>query len=968
MNLEVVKSKRRSVYFRGDHGLLFGVGSLLLLLLLTFSCHSKEGEKQFLKEEKQKWENKIDQAELSVDSLESLLTVSIASKDHVAVSVLCKELGGRMRIISDFDKAIGYHQQGLEAAYIINDTIGITQALNNIATDFRRMGALPEASEYHYQALHMAENFSGRSELIGRKNRVIAINGLGNVYLSFGNLVEAETMFRQSLAEEIALESDLGQAINYANIGAIFEKREMYDSAYYYYERSMERNIAAGSRLGIGLCHIYFGQVYELQGEYDQAEREYTRAHEVMSNISDTWHALEATLAIARIRLLKGNLSELLEYIDQAREAASEIQSPGHLSRIHGLLHDYYVQQGNYVAALNDYKISKAYEDTIQSAKKMNQVIDTRLDYERDRHRKHISNLHIRGELEARQTRTIIYASVVSLGLLVLSLIALFYAYMQRTNSNKVLRRLNRLRTDFFTNVTHEFRTPLTVILGLSNQLQAEKEVTLVETNSYLKAIDRQGTHLLSLVNQLLNMSKINAGMDNPRWQKGNIVVYVRMVVDSFRLYAKNKQLNLSFYCEHHVITMDFIPHYIDNILQNLISNAIKFSPPESDILITLSHSGNKIVLKVADTGNGINPRDLERIFDLFYQGEKTDEKNGSGIGLSYTRQMIEMMNGKIEVKSEEQKGSLFTVILPRQRGKEGKLSPLSAPGQNEIELSPSMKVLPSSVRSRGDILFSLKSGNGSDSKYNATVLLIEDNDDVLLYLKSFLPEEFNVLVARDGIEGMELARELIPDIIVSDIMMPNKDGLALCREVRESELLNHIPIILLTAKSTLDDRLKGLKHGADAYIMKPFHPNELLVQMDALLENRRLLKEKYMHAVLKDEATPKRDINMDFLQKATDIVYSEMHSPHFSVVSLAERLCISSSQLNRKLNAISGHTPSGFIMRLKIERAKKKLTFENKPIGQIAEECGFYDVAYFSRTFKRFTNVSPSQYRRMPR
>src|SRR5690554_3852838 len=260
MNLEVVKSKRRSVYFRGDHGLLFGVGSLLLLLLLTFSCHSKEGEKQFLKEEKQKWENKIDQAELSVDSLKSLLTVSIVSKNHVAVSVLCKELGGRMRIISDFDKAIEYHQQGLEAAYIINDTIGITQALNNIATDFRRMGALPEASEYHYQALHMAENFSGRGEIIGRKNRVIAINGLGNVYLSFGNLVEAETMFRQSLAEEIALESDLGQAINYANIGAIFEKREMYDSAYYYYERSMERNIAAGSRLGIGLCHIYFGR------------------------------------------------------------------------------------------------------------------------------------------------------------------------------------------------------------------------------------------------------------------------------------------------------------------------------------------------------------------------------------------------------------------------------------------------------------------------------------------------------------------------------------------------------------------------------------------------------------------------------------------------------------------------------------------------------------------------------------
>ncbi len=902
-----------------------------------------------------------------MDSLESLLAASISSGDNLAISLLSGELGNRMRVASNFSEALTHHQQALEAALAIKDTLGITRALNNIATDFRRMGALPEASEYHYQALYMAESFSGAREYDGRKNRVMAINGLGNVYLSFGNLAEAEAMFHEALAEEITLESDVGQAINYANLGAIHEQGERYDSAYYYYQRSMERNIAAGSRLGIGLCHIYFGQIHELKKEYDEAEHEYRLAHDVMSELSDTWHALEATLAIARIELLKEDYKKSLEYIHRAREAAMDIQSPDHLSRVHGLLHDYYLQQGNYAAALDNYKVGKAYEDTIQNAKKISKVIEARLDHEREKHQQYVSNLNLRNEMEARQKRTIIYASIVSLGLLILSLIALFYAYMQRTKSNKVLRRLSRIRTDFFTNVTHEFRTPLTVILGLSSQLQAEKEITPAETNSYLRAIDRQGKHLLSLVNQLLNMSKINAGRDNPRWQKGNIVVYVQMVVESFRLYAKNKRLELTFSCNEPVITMDFIPHYIDNILQNLISNAINFSPSGSTISVVLSRAGNKVTLQVADTGSGIAKEDQERIFDLFYQGGKKKEGNGSGIGLSYTRQMVEMMNGKIEVMSEENRGSLFTIVLPRYCGKEFKSS-LPMQGRGESQDSPGLVIPLPTERSHDGPLVLAKTTNGGYSGHNATVLLIEDNDDVLLYLKSFIPKEFNVVTARDGVEGMELAHELVPDIIVSDIMMPNKDGLAVGRAIRESELLNHIPLILLTAKSTLDDRLEGLRQGADAYIKKPFHPSELLVQMDALLESRRLLKKKYMHSVLKDETPPKRDINMDFLQKATDIVYSEMHSPHFSVVSLADKLSISSSQLNRKLNAISGYTPSGFIMRLRIERAKKKLTFENKPIGQIAEECGFYDTAYFSRTFKKITSVSPSQYRRMPR
>lgn len=937
----------------------------LFLFLSLFSCVRNESNLQFSAEEKNKLEERITQERFSTDSIHILLKESVTSRDELAISVLCKELGERMRESSDFSRAIAYHQQGLLSAYKIRDTIGITQALNNIGTDFRRIGALPEASGYHYQALQIAEAFSGRKEYTGRKNRVMAINGIGNIHLSFGNHAEAEKAFREALKEEKVLKSHVGQAMNYANLGAIFEEKQQYDSAFFYYQRSMKQNVLAKSLLGIGLCYIHFGHIYELQKQFDKAEREYLLAYDVMSDITDRWHWLEATLAIARIRLQKNDYGEAKKYIELAKVAATEIQSPEHLSEIYDLQHEYNLKRGNFSGALNDYKTSRAFQDSIQNVQKLNKVTDLRLNYERDKHKQYIADLNIRNELEAGQKRTILYASLISVILLILLLTALLYAYLQRTKSNKALRNLNRIRTNFFTNVTHELRTPLTVILGLSDHMQTAKNLSQAETGAYLKAIDRQGAHLLTLVNQLLNMSRISAGMDHPEWQKGNIVVYLQMVIDAFRLYAKSKNIQLVFSTGEPAIEMDFVPHYIDDIIQNLLSNAIKFSQPGDEVFINLTKVKNKeVVLTVFDHGKGIPKQELEHIFDLFYQGVQSDKNNGSGIGLSYIRQLVEAMHGKIEVDSEEGKGALFAVTIPLQQSDETIL-PVWDPKEPVVP-SPSgmireMKQL--TVQSEAKEMIHTAAGtNGS-----ATVLIIEDNADVVLYIKALLPARYHLLTASDGVEGFELANERVPDIIISDIMMPNKDGLTLCKEIRASALLNHIPVILLTAKSTLEDRLKGLQYGADAYIRKPFHLNELLVQIETLLENRRLLKEKYMRALLKGDVSHEKDAGMEFLQKATDIVYSEMQNPHFTTVILARKLCVSSSQLNRKLSAVSGYTPSLFIMNLRVNCAKKKLAASDKPIGQIAEECGFYDLAYFSRIFKKLTHVSPSQYRRLP-
>lgn len=959
------KAQVISLNLRGGNSFVLFTAIILNLILILSACSNGDSGKTDYRNEKIELIGKISDSNFPADSLHYLLDMALEEKDMHAVALLYKELGKRKREQADFSKAIEYHQQGLNVAYAIEDTTEIVVALNNLGTDFRRIGAYPEAYDYHHRALQTLDSYSLFNEDVSKKNRVIAINGIGNIHLSYENYDDADSMFREALIAEKRLGSNLGQAINYANLGAIFELTGKYDSAFVYFQRSMEYNMLAKSQLGTGLCYIHFGRIYELQEEYDKAEREYLLAYDIMSQLSDRWHWLEATLALARINLLNKEFDEYKEFIELANTTASEIESPEHLSAVYNIKHQYYTEIGDFESALENFKIIKMYEDSIQNMQKLNKVIDLRMNYERDRNRGYIAELNLRNEMEIKQKRTIIRASIVTLLMLVLLSGSLLFAYVQRTKSNRILKNLNQLRNTFFTNITHEFRTPLTVILGLSKHMQTVSDLDQDETASFMKAIERQGSNLMKLVNQLLNMSKINAGMDNPEWYKGDIVLFVRLIIDSLKLYAKSKNLKLIFTCRDESIEMEFVPSYINDIVQNLLSNAIKYSFSGEEINIYVSKLKNRQVsINVTDTGVGINEDDLEHIFNLFYQGEQSDKNSGSGIGLSYTYKMVEYMNGKIEVESRENKGARFTVRLPQYQNREIDL-PIWKPNED--------KTIFDFINIKGKKPFKDISEAERDSKkteqahnYNYSILLIEDNDDVLLYLKSLLPPEYNVITARDGSEGFELAMEVIPDIIISDVMMPVKDGLTLCNDIRSSSLLNHIPIILLTAKSSRQDWIKGVKYGADAYIKKPFNFEELLVQIETLIENRRLLKEKYRNLIMNKAEVPEKDLNFEFLQKATDIVYDEMDNPEFSTGSLAERLAISSSQLNRKLAAVSGYTPSTFITKHKIEYAKRQLATDNRPIGQIAEECGYSDIAYFSRTFKKMTSLSPSQFRRL--
>ncbi len=545
--------------------------------------------------------------------------------------------------------------------------------------------------------------------------------------------------------------------------------------------------------------------------------------------------------------------------------------------------------------------------------------------------------------------------------LLVISLVVLLYTLQDRTKKNRILQNGEQIRSDIFTKITHEFRTPLTIILGLSKQLREQKDLSGNNTLTYINAIERQGRNLSELVNQLLDITKLQMTDDPVEWKTGNLVSFVEMIYESHSIYAREQGMELQFFCDQTEIETDFAPNHLKKILQNLLSNAVKYSEPGSKINLVLAiheKDPKKFLLKVIDQGKGIKKEDIPHIFTLFYKSSDSDAQVSSGIGLALTRQLVDILNGTIEVKSELRKGSEFTVTLPIHRN-ETKLYPYWTSGKNSQNQV---------VKQQSPVSEELFSYKPHDNDPRSTILLAEDNKDVAIFTRSiFTTEGYHLIYCHNGEEALKMANEHLPDIVITDVLMPRMNGLELCKAIKQSPLLSHIPVVIISAKNEMEDYIEGLRCGADAYIRKPFQAEELQVRVENLLKQRHLLKEKYHRTVVKEEKSEHKDnLDVDFLRHVTDIIYREMKNPDFSSTLLAQELAISVSQLNKKLNAATGYPASTYILQVKLTYAKKILASQNKTIGEVAAECGVYDVNYFSRVFKKQTGVTPTQYKRL--
>lgn len=937
-----------------SHGSVF---LLLFFLLLFSSCQKPSSLPVYTAEERSSIDSLLSIYSMQEDSLQACLQRYTAPpQNYLGVMLTYKSLGVHFRETARFNEAIEAHRSELILAEQLHDTLEMVQALNNIGTNFRRMGILDEASTYHYQALSYSDHYSDKTSYTAKKNQVVSLSGIGCIYLSLNNLEAADSTFRMALAGEKELGSALGQAMNYATIGSAFERRGQIDSAWVYYHHSMEYNRLAESNIGIALCHDHFGRLYESQKSWDEALKEYKNAYDIMASNRDRWHRTKICISLARVNISRGNLKMGQTYLDEGEQIAKELRAWEHLSIIYYLKYLFLKQKGAFEKALNAYVLSCSYSDSISSTKNLNHLQNLRIKHEKERNSKELKLIKQNYEMAQRSQNIILTACILVLSLAVIALVFLWYALNMKSRSQFIMRQMEQVRNRFFTNITHEFRTPLTVILGLSQQIQEESS-TLKDCRIYSETILRQGKNLLELVNQLLDISKVKSEVGEPEWRNGDVVTYIRMMVESYYMYARQKRINLDFIPERNSIMMDFVPEYLNKIIRNILSNAFKFTKPNGRIFITTAQEKEELVISIADTGEGIDSHDLPHIFDTFYQGENSHANMGTGIGLSLVRQMTESMGGRVTVKSAKGTGSIFILNFPLKHNYLLLKKWIPASNQ-EFKRTDPLNETPATEH-----LSNEKEGCPS-------ILIVEDNPDVAYYISALLQDTYQLFRAGNGEEGLEKAKEYMPDLIITDLMMPCMDGYEMCREVRHSPILNHIPIIIITAKVTDSDRIAGLEAGADAYLRKPFNADELQTRINGLLEQRRLLAEKYSQALSnsQENCVDLSPQNKEFLHKLSDFIYASISDSSLNSDVIADRMCMSVSQLNRKTRAITGFHCTGYILQMRIERAKRLLASTETLVGDIAASCGFMDSNYFSRIFKQLCGITPSQYRRNPK
>jgi signal transduction histidine kinase/DNA-binding response OmpR family regulator len=522
-------------------------------------------------------------------------------------------------------------------------------------------------------------------------------------------------------------------------------------------------------------------------------------------------------------------------------------------------------------------------------------------------------------------------------------------------SESKRLKEINQVKNTLITNITHEFRTPLSVIKGMTDSIKINLEnKQLDDLENSLEMIDRNSDALLHLVNEMLDLAKIESGNMELHLTQADVIPFVKYLGESFHSLAEEKKINLMVYSEIDELVMDFDANKLSVIISNVLSNAIKFTQFGGKVIVHLNQINNSkhkfFLIKIKDNGLGIPEKEVNNIFNRFYQVDNSSSRRGegTGIGLTLCKEFVVLMNGSIEVKSSLGKGSEFIIQLPIYNR-----ATLTIDVQ--IQQEPNLKA-PTPVEEFAEVV-------SEDESELPLALIIEDNADVTHYLRTCLSGKYQTIHAANGEIGIETAFEKIPNIIICDVMMPIKDGFEVCSTLKSDERTDHIPIILLTAKVAMEDKLTGLSCGADAYLTKPFVKAELLTRLDQLV----LLRKKIMQKIDNDSLgnlLKKRAVDPEtkFLQKIIKVIHEEISNHSFgSSVHLSRKLLLSESQIYRKLKAITGKSTAVFIRSVRLQKAKEMIQTTDKTISEVAYEVGFNDPSWFSRAFKEEFGFAPS-------
>ncbi|MBN8826111.1 MULTISPECIES: ATP-binding protein [unclassified Spirosoma] len=513
------------------------------------------------------------------------------------------------------------------------------------------------------------------------------------------------------------------------------------------------------------------------------------------------------------------------------------------------------------------------------------------------------------------------------------------------------LAELDSLKTRFFTNISHEFRTPLTLLLGPINDLRQRHPTDMLYQVMY-----RNANRLQSLIGQLLELAKLDAGELQLDKQPGNLVDDIRIWIASFESLAQSRGITLSLTQNRPQQWKLYDADKLEKIVTNLISNALKFTPAGGNVQVdVLYHETRSVTIYVRDTGVGIAPDQVKNIFDRFYQADDSQQRGyeGTGIGLALVKELVTAMKGQIRVESQPGRGTTFVLNLTLEQAEAS--AQLSS---GEIERDSSEFTVQEAVTQAIPLTTDLETSS------DKTVLIVEDNDDLRLYIRHVLEPIYTVIEAVDGQDGLNRAVEMLPDLVICDLMMPRLDGFGFCKQLKTLEATSHIPVVMLTAKADMDSRIEGLTIGADDYLTKPFDRQELQLRVrNLLLQRERLFEWFTANQGPRPVAPPALTAEQKFLDRLSEEVFKHIDDPDFSVEALAEAVNLSRVQLHRKLKALTNTTATNFIRDIRLAQAATLLATQTDSVTQVAYAVGFDNLSYFAKVFQEKYGVLPSQY-----
>ena len=637
-----------------------------LLAVVLYGCREEQNKKYTQGEYRHT--DSILKNMRSVDTLRMFVNTFHASRDTRGEVMAMRELGKRLREESKFSEAIETHKNGLKLAESIKDTNNIIHILNQLGTSYRRIGIMDEAASYHYKALSFCDAYGDPTSDKTLKNRVTSLNGIGNAMKVMGNDAAADSIFRQALEGERKLDSKLGMAINYANLGTLFERKKQFDSAMVYYGESMRLNTEAKSKLGVSLCHTHFGQVYEKRKMIDSAIVQYNLAYDVIKGDRDLWHILASTLALARAYIIKGSMDKAWDLLCDAEKTAEEINSLRHMAQVSKLKYQWYEKKGDNAKALEYYILNRKFEDSLNNEENTSRIQNLRVDYERQSKQNEINILEnelTRQKLE--QTRILIAATFVVMVLLVIWIITLMRGRRQLKKANDEIaeayqqtKKALEVKTSFMKSMKHEIRTPLNGIMGFS-QLLSSMYTADEQARQMTDVIEKQSMLLAKIIDDILEIA--DADTVKPKIENCAIDEIVESAMATTRQVA-NASVSFDYKPFSKDVVVPTDSHILQKILVKILDNAAKFTKQGSITILThkIEHG---ISIIVEDTGPGIPADKAETVFEQF---TKLDEfSQGTGMGLTLCRTIIQKLNGRIYVDTSYSGGCRMVIEISEQ-------------------------------------------------------------------------------------------------------------------------------------------------------------------------------------------------------------------------------------------------------------------------------------------------------------